>query len=60
MKIKDLLPIGSSVLLKNGGKKLMIIGIMQPEGRCTGKRTAIIQVSIMFYVKKAFCVRMVL
>ncbi len=38
MKIKDLLPIGSSVLLKNGGKKLMIIGIMQPEGKWHWKK----------------------
>lgn len=31
MKIRDLLPIGSIVLLKDGEKKLMIIGIMQSE-----------------------------
>lgn len=29
MEIKDLLPIGSVVLLKNGEKRLMITGIMQ-------------------------------
>lgn len=29
MEIKDLLPIGSVVLLKNGEKKLMIFGIKQ-------------------------------
>lgn len=29
MKIKDLLPIGSIVLLKEGEKRLMINGIMQ-------------------------------
>lgn len=29
MKIKDLLPIGSIVLLKDGEKRLMINGIMQ-------------------------------
>ena len=29
MKIRDLLPIGSIVLLKEGEKKLMIIGIIQ-------------------------------
>lgn len=33
MKIQDLLPIGSVVLLKNGEKKLMIIGIMQNDKR---------------------------
>ncbi len=31
MKIQNLLPIGSVVLLKNGEKKLMIIGIMQKD-----------------------------
>lgn len=31
MKIKDLLPIGSIVLLKEGEKRLMIIGIMQTD-----------------------------
>ncbi len=31
MKIQNLLPIGSVVLLKNGEKKLMIIGIMQSD-----------------------------
>lgn len=29
MKIKDLLPIGSIVLLKDGEKRLMVNGIMQ-------------------------------
>ncbi|MCD8023447.1 MAG: DUF4176 domain-containing protein [Lachnospiraceae bacterium] len=33
MKIQNLLPIGSVVLLKNGEKKLMIIGIMQRDTR---------------------------
>lgn len=31
MKIKDLLPIGSIVLLKDGEKRLMINGIMQTD-----------------------------
>lgn len=31
MKIKDLLPIGSIVLLKDGEKRLMINGIMQSD-----------------------------
>ncbi len=31
MKIQNLLPVGSVVLLKNGEKKLMIIGIMQSD-----------------------------
>lgn len=31
MKVKDLLPIGSIVLLKNGQKRLMITGVMQSE-----------------------------
>lgn len=31
MKIKELLPIGSVVLLKDGEKKLMISGIMQTD-----------------------------
>lgn len=31
MKIKDLLPIGSIVLLKDGEKRLMISGIMQSD-----------------------------
>lgn len=31
MKIQNLLSIGSIVLLKNGEKKLMIIGIMQSD-----------------------------
>ena len=29
MKVKEMLPIGSVVLLKDGAKKLMIIGVMQ-------------------------------
>ena len=37
MKIKDLLPIGSIVLLKDGLKRLMIIGIMQNDAGGTGK-----------------------
>lgn len=31
MKIKDLFPIGLIVLLKDGKKRLMIIGIMQTD-----------------------------
>ena len=31
MEIKDLLPIGSVVLLKNGRKKVMIFGIKQTD-----------------------------
>ena len=31
MRIKDLLPIGSVVLLKDGEKRLMIVGIMQSD-----------------------------
>lgn len=31
MNIQDLLPIGSVVLLKNGEKKLMIIGVKQTD-----------------------------
>jgi len=31
MRIKDLLPIGSIVLLKDGEKRLMISGIMQSD-----------------------------
>ena len=36
MKIKDLLPIGTVVLLKDGEKRLMINGIMQTDSS-TGK-----------------------
>ena len=37
MKIKDLLPIGTIVLLKDGEKRLMINGIMQSEAGGDGK-----------------------
>ncbi len=37
MKIKDLLPIGSVVLLKNGEKRLMIKGIMQSDASADGQ-----------------------
>ncbi len=37
MKIKELLPIGSIVLLKDGEKRLMINGIMQTDTGGTGK-----------------------
>lgn len=37
MKIKDLLPIGSVVLLKDGEKRLMIFGVMQTEMEQDGK-----------------------
>lgn len=37
MRIKDLLPIGSIVLLKDGEKRLMINGIMQSDAGDTGK-----------------------
>ena len=37
MKIRDLLPIGSVVLLKDGEKRLMINGIMQNDAGGTGK-----------------------
>lgn len=37
MKIKDLLPIGSIVLLKDGEKKLMINGILQNDAGGTGE-----------------------
>lgn len=37
MKIKDLLPIGSIVLLKDGEKRLMINGVMQNDAGGTGK-----------------------
>lgn len=32
MEIRDLLPIGSVVLLKNGKKRLMIFGVKQNDG----------------------------
>ena len=32
MKIKDLLPIGSVIIMKEGEQPLMIYGIMQQEG----------------------------
>ena len=35
MKIKELLPIGSVVLLKNGKKRLMIFGVKQTD-KATG------------------------
>ena len=35
---KDLLPIGSVVLLQEGEKRLMIIGILQENGRLRKKR----------------------
>ncbi len=37
MNIKDLLPIGSIVLLHNGEKRLMIIGIKQTNAEGEGK-----------------------
>lgn len=37
MEIKDLLPIGTIVLLKDGEKRLMINGIMQTDTGGTGK-----------------------
>jgi len=37
MRIKDLLPIGSIVLLKDGEKRLMINGIMQSDANGTGQ-----------------------
>lgn len=37
MKMKDLLPIGTIVLLKDGEKRLMINGIMQTDAGGTGK-----------------------
>ena len=37
MKIKDLLPIGSIVLLKDGEKRLMVAGIMQTDTGRTQK-----------------------
>lgn len=37
MKIKDLLPIGTIVLLKDGEKRLMVNGIMQTDAGGTGK-----------------------
>ena len=33
MKIKDLLPIGSVIIMKEGEQPLMIYGILQMEGR---------------------------
>ena len=36
MKVKDLLPIGSVVLLKDGEKRLMINGIMQTDAGGSG------------------------
>jgi len=37
MKVKDLLPIGSVVLLRDGEKKLMINGVMQSDAADPGK-----------------------
>lgn len=37
MKVNDLLPIGSVVLLKDGEKRLMINGIMQTDAGGSGK-----------------------
>ena len=37
MEVKDLLPIGSIVLLKDGEKRLMIIGVMQNDTGGTRK-----------------------
>jgi len=37
MRIKDLLPIGSIVLLKDGEKRLMISGIMQSDANGNGE-----------------------
>ena len=37
MMIKDLLPIGSVVLLENGEKRLVISGIMQSDAEKQGK-----------------------
>lgn len=37
MKIKDLLPIGSIVLLKDGEKRIMINGVLQNDAGGTGK-----------------------
>lgn len=38
MKVQELLPIGSIVLLKNGEKRLMICGIMQSEADGDGQQ----------------------
>ena len=37
MKIRELLPIGSIVLLKNSEKRLMVIGILQTDENGAGK-----------------------
>ena len=37
MKIKNLLPVGSVVLLKNGEKRLMIDGVLQTDDGGNGK-----------------------
>ena len=37
MEIKELLPIGSVVLLKDGQKKLMVFGIMQTDAGADNK-----------------------
>ncbi len=35
MKIKDLLPIGTVVIMKDGEQPLMIYGIMQADGNAS-------------------------